>query len=33
MPVAAASNARTRQGRVAQAVLMMMLCPEYLVQK
>lgn len=33
MPVLPTSNARTRQGRVAQAVLMVMLCPEYLVQK
>lgn len=33
MPVSADSDARTRQGRVAQAVLMILLCPEYLVQK
>lgn len=33
MPVTPSSDARTRQGRVAQAVLMVMLCPEYLVQK
>jgi uncharacterized protein (DUF1800 family) len=33
MPVTPASDARTRQGRVAQAVLMVMMCPEYLVQK
>ena len=33
MPVTTASDAPQRQGRVAQAVLMMMLCPAYLVQK
>jgi len=33
MNVTPGSDARTRQGRVAQAVLMVMLCPEYLVQK
>lgn len=33
MQVTPSSDARTRQGRVAQAVLMVMLCPEYLVQK
>ena len=33
MTVTQSSDARTRQGRVAQAVLMIMLCPEYLVQK
>jgi hypothetical protein len=33
MAVTPASDARTRKGRVAQAVLMVMMCPEYLVQK
>jgi uncharacterized protein (DUF1800 family) len=33
MTVTPGSDARTRQSRVAQAVLMVMLCPEYLVQK
>jgi len=32
-PVTSASDERTRHGRVAQAVLMIMSCPEYLVQK
>lgn len=33
MNVTPSSDARTRHGRVAQAVLMIMLCPEFLVQK
>ena len=33
MPVPASADTGTRQGRVAQAVLMIMICPEYLVQK